>query len=165
MVILGVDPGLQVAGFCLAVQVQGKSRLIEAGVLNLKPKDSLARRVRLFHDFIEQKIKDNHVTAISLETPFLGRNSQSFLKLGYLRGILYLLADKYQLAIYEFAPTQVKQAVTGYGSASKDQVQMMIKRLFQAQIDFASYDASDAVAIALCGLWQSQSHVSLKNGV
>jgi crossover junction endodeoxyribonuclease RuvC len=162
MIILGVDPGLQVAGYCLAAQIQGKSRMIEAGVLNLKPKDSLTKRVRIFHDFIEQKIKDNHVTAISLETPFLGRNSQSFLKLGYLRGILYLLADKYDLPIYEFAPTQVKQAVTGYGSASKDQVQLMIKRLFNAQIDFASYDASDAVAIALCGLWQSQCHISLK---
>jgi crossover junction endodeoxyribonuclease RuvC len=160
MVILGVDPGLQVAGYCLAVQAQGKTRLIEAGVLSLKPKDALSKRVRLFHDFIEQKIKDYNVSAISLETPFLGRNSQSFLKLGYLRGIIYLLADKYQLTIYEFAPTQVKQAVTGYGSSSKDQVQIMIKRLFQAQIDFASYDASDAVAIALCGLWQSQSRVT-----
>ena len=161
MIILGVDPGLQVAGYCLVAQIQGKTRLLEAGVLQLKPKDPLSKRVRVFHDFMEQKIKTHHVTAISLETPFLGRNSQSFLKLGYLRGILYLLADQYQLPIYEFAPTQVKQAVTGYGSSSKDQVQIMVKRLFQAQVDFAAYDASDAVAVALCGLWQSQTNNKL----
>ena len=157
MIILGVDPGLQVAGFCVAAVVNGKTRLLVAGVLTLKPKDPLSKRVRLFHDFMYEKIKQYQITTIALETPFLGRNTQSFLKLGYLRGILYLLADQYQLTIYEFAPTQVKQAVTGYGSSSKEQVQLMIKRLFQSQIDFDSYDASDAVAVALCGLWQSQS--------
>ena len=161
MIILGIDPGLQVAGFSLATLINGKTRLIESGILKLKPKDPLQKRVSKFHDFILAKIEQYKVTAIALETPFIGRNAQTFLKLGYLRGILYLLAEKNGIIIYEFTPSQVKQAVTGYGNAGKEQVQLMVKRLFPGVVDFATCDASDAVAVALCGLWQANS--SFKN--
>ena len=153
MIILGIDPGLQITGFSIISLVNGKTQLIEVGVLKLKPKDNLQIRVTQFYDFILEKINTYQITVIALETAFIGKNAQSFLKLGYLRGILYLITQKNNLIIYEFAPRQIKQAVTGSGAATKEQVQTMVKRLFPKINNLQTYDASDAVAISLCGLW------------
>lgn len=155
MIILGIDPGLQTTGFCITSIINNKTSIQEVGVLKLMSSDSIPSRISQFHDFILTKIKNFQITAISLETPFLGKNPQSFLKLGYLRGILYLLSEQHNIIIYEFAPTQIKQSLTGSGAASKEQVQTMVKRLFPKINNLQTYDASDAVAISLCGLWFS----------
>jgi len=160
MIILGVDPGLQNAGYSVASIISGKTSLIECGVLKLKPKDPLPKRVKEFHDFVKSLFTKYKIDHIALETPFIGRNAQTFLKLGYLRGILYLISEQENVTIFEFAPRQVKQAVTGNGGADKDQVQMMVKRLFPQVKDFKTNDVSDAVAVCLCGLWQSSNRLS-----
>lgn len=160
MIILGVDPGLQNAGYSVASINSGKTSLIECGVLKLKPKDPLPKRVKEFNDFVKSLFKKYKIDHIALETPFIGRNAQTFLKLGYLRGILYLISEQENVTIFEFAPRQVKQAVTGHGGADKDQVQMMVKRLFPQVKDFKTNDVSDAVAVCLCGLWQSSNRLS-----
>jgi crossover junction endodeoxyribonuclease RuvC len=92
-----------------------------------------------------------------LETPFFGKNAQNFLKLGYLRGALYLLADKNRLKLHEFYPREVKQAVTGYGGASKDQVARVILQLFPRMKSPKKEDVTDALAVTLCGLWRQQT--------
>jgi len=99
-----------------------------------------------------------HVTHIALETPFLGRNAQNFLKLGYVRGILYLLASQEKLTLCEFAPTQVKQAVTGFGGAQKEQVSRVIHQLFPAIKAIDSLDVTDAIAVTLCGVWSQRGN-------
>ena len=93
---------------------------------------------------------------MALETPFLGKNAQNFLKLGYLRGIVYLLADKNNIMLSEFTPTQVKQAVTGFGGASKDQVARMVLQLFPKIAAPDKLDVTDALAVTLCGLWHQR---------
>lgn len=165
MVVLGVDPGFHITGFAILKKDQGKAYLIDYGSLKMKSVDHLSTRAGQFYNFFKNKIETLHVTVLALETPFLGKNTQTFLKLGYLRGILYLLANQYNLTIYEFAPREVKATVTGFGGAGKDQVASVIFRLFPKIIEFGgveSNDVSDAMAVCLCGFWGMQKNIHLK---
>jgi len=157
VVILGVDPGFRYAGFGVLKKEGGKSFLLDHGYLGLPQKKSLIERVGLFHAFFDEKIKTHQVDHIAIETPFLGKNAQNFLKLGYLRGILYLLTDTYNLEIHEFAPRQVKSSITGFGGASKEQVARVIGQLFPRLKQPLRDDVTDALAITLCGLWDNKN--------
>lgn len=158
-VILGVDPGFHVTGYAILKKEGGKTFLVDCGYLKMSSSQPLSKRVGIFYDFFKRKIETHKICEISLETSFLGKNAQTFLKLGYLRGILYLLADQNSIVLYEFAPREIKAAVTGSGGASKDQVANMIFRLFPrvSQLGVvAKQDVTDALAICVCGLWRSQ---------
>lgn len=152
-IILGVDPGLQVTGFGVLKKELGKAYLLESGFLKMSPSKPLPERINKFHDYFEDKTTKFGVTDLSLETPFLGKNAQNFLKLGYLRGILYLLANKHNLKIHEFSPREIKATVTGFGGASKEQVARVMLQFFPGLNVPDKLDVSDALAITLCGLW------------
>lgn len=156
MTILGIDPGFQYAGFGILKKDQGKTYVLDYGYLKMQPTKSLVERIGIFHDFFAQKIITHAVTDLALETPFLGKNAQNFLKLGYLRGNLYLLANKHNLVLHEFAPMQVKQSLTGFGGASKEQVARVIYQLFPTMKQAEKADITDALAVTLCGLWQNR---------
>jgi crossover junction endodeoxyribonuclease RuvC len=153
MKILGVDPGFHIAGFGVLQKEQRTVQLLDYGYLSMSPHKSLVERIGLFHDFFQDKITRFGITDLALETPFLGKNAQNFLKLGYLRGTLYLLANKNNLILHEFSPREVKLAVTGYGGASKEQVSRVVTQLFARAICAQKYDVTDALAVTLCGLW------------
>ena len=153
--MLGIDPGLCITGFGIAKREGNSTKLIDYGYLRLPQTRSLPARVRMFHDFVELKIAECSITDIAIETPFLGKNAQNFLKLGYLRGIIYCLSDKHNLVLHEFPPSQVKLAVTGYGGASKEQVARVILRLFPGLKAPDKQDVTDALAVTLCGIWKA----------
>lgn len=153
MIILGVDPGLAVTGFAILQKSERGALLLDYGHLALPATKTLPMRIRMFHDFFIQKISTFNVTNIALETPFLGKNSQSFLKLGYLRGILYLLGDQHNLLIHNFSPREVKQLVTGFGGASKEQVARVVLQMFPGMKKPLKADVTDALAVTLCGFW------------
>lgn len=158
-IILGVDPGFRVTGFSILKRDEtGKAYLLDFGYLQMNPKNHLSCRVGEFYSFLKEKISCHKVTQISLETPFLGKNAQTFLKLGYLRGVLYLLADQNKLSLSEFSPREVKLAVVGFGGATKEQVAAMVMRLFPGLGEVkkvARDDVTDALAISVCGLWSA----------
>lgn len=154
--ILGVDPGCRFAGYGIAQQEGSRVILLESGFLSLSPTKPLVERVGLFHEFFDRKVTEWQVGCIALEVPFLGKNAQNFLKLGYLRGILYLITHHHNLSLAEFTPMQVKQTVTGFGGASKEQVSFMIQRLFPGLEKPAKFDVTDAIAVTLSGLWQQK---------
>lgn len=158
MVILGIDPGFQYAGFGILKKEGRQALLLDYGYLSMSSNDSITLRISTFHDFFEEKIKRWNVTIIALETPFLGKNAQNFLKLGYLRGIVHLLSHKNNIDLKEFAPREVKQSVTGYGGASKDQVARVILQLFPGMEIPKKEDVTDALAVTLCGLWSHNLH-------
>lgn len=160
MIILGIDPGFKNAGFSLLKKEHHKVYLLEAGCLSMAPTKPLSERVAIFHDFFADKIVVYGVTDLALETPFLGKNAQNFLKLGYLRGILYLLAHKNNLFLHEFSPMEVKQSVTGFGAASKDQVARVVLQLFPRLESPKKADVTDALAVSLCGLWRNKNLVA-----
>lgn len=165
-VILGVDPGFRVTGYAILKQDEnGKAYLLDFGYLQMSPKKFLWERVGEFYNLFKDKIVTHGVNRIALETSFLGKNAQTFLKLGYLRGILYLLADQHKAELSEFSPTEIKMSVVGFGRATKEQVAMMVMRLFPKLSEvgkIAKNDVTDALAISVCGLWDlRQQH--LKN--
>lgn len=166
IVVLGVDPGTRVAGFSVVKIEQspaaqygyGGARcpvLLDYGVLTMKGELPLSQRVGMFHRFFTEKITTHGVSRIALETPFFGKNHQTFLKLGYMRGILYLLQDMHQLELFEFSPSVVKQSITGYGGAEKEQVARVVLRFFPALTMPKKLDVTDAIAVSLCGAWST----------
>jgi crossover junction endodeoxyribonuclease RuvC len=161
MIILGIDPGLQFTGYGVIEKVNNNGTLKDYGLLRLgTSKKPLPERIGLFKSMIQAVIIHNNITHIALETPFLGKNAQNFLKLGYLRGILYLLAHEHGLELIEFSPRQIKQAVTGWGGAPKDQVARMIFQFFPILREKElKNDVTDALAIMICGLWSTQSKI------
>lgn len=162
MIILGIDPGLRFAGFGIMKKDGRSAYLLDYGYLSLPPTESLSVRVRLFYDFFLEKVEKWEVTDIALETPFLGKNAQNFLKLGYLRGILLLLADQKKMQLHEFSPREVKQLVTGFGGASKEQVARAILQLFPKIEKPKKEDVTDALAVTLCGFWRHKRVSLLK---
>lgn len=156
MVILGIDPGFQYAGYAVIKKEGRITTSNDYGYLKLKPTLHLAKRTELFYQFFKDKIIAHQVTHLALETPFLGKNAQNFLKLGYLRGLLYLLSSQHNLELCEFSPREVKQAVTGFGGASKDQVARVIGQLFPRLEPQKKHDVTDALAVTLCGLWKAR---------
>lgn len=162
MIILGIDPGFSTTGFGIMKKQGGHTMILDYGALSLSSSDSLSTRIGKFHDFFESKIGDFAIQAIALETPFLGKNAQNFLKLGYLRGILYLLAERHKLEIFEFAPREIKLSITGSGAAQKEQVARVLLRLMPGLSMPQKLDITDALAVALCGIWKSSSSLSLR---
>lgn len=159
--VLGIDPGFTATGFAIVSKEGNRAFLIEVGYLSLPVSQSLPARITLFHDTIKEKIIQHQITDLAIETPFLGKNPQNFLKLGYLRGMLYFLSHQHALALHEFSPTQVKQSLTGFGGASKEQVARVLAQLFPRMPEQKKADATDALAISLCGLWKQTSILSL----
>ena len=162
-VILGVDPGFVIAGYAIISIDQGKTELLECGLLAMKTKDAdsstAQHRLHCCYNFFTEKITRYQVTEIALETPFFGKNAQNFLKLGYVRGILLLLSAQHNCHVREFAPRQVKMAITGFGGAEKDQVMRVIMRLFPRLPIQPRYDVTDAIAVALCCSWTTAEPV------
>ena len=157
MNFLGIDPGLQYAGFGVITKNGKQFNLLDCGYLKMNPKATVAERVHIFYNYFTALVLKYQINCVVLETPFLGKNAQNFLKLGYLRGVIYLIAQQQGLQILEYTPTQVKLAVTGFGGASKEQVARALKQLFPklATQVFAKLDMTDALAVTLCGVWQS----------
>ena len=164
MVVMGIDPGFGYTGYGIAQQDSNHriSKIIDYGYLKLLPKDNLTARIKQFYDFFQLKIKTHQVTDLVIETPFLGKNAQVFLKLGYLRGVLHLLSAQNQLNLHEFSPRQIKLSVTGFGGASKEQVARAILHFVPGLTQPKKLDVTDAIAITLCGIWRSKSTNALK---
>lgn len=152
-VVLGIDPGLCVLGVAVLAQQGSQVFLLDARAVVLSSDNSIAGRLKIIYEKLKEIVEHYKVSEVSLETPFLGKNTQNFLKLGYVRGIIYLLAAQHQLVIHEFSPSQMKQAVTGFGGADKDQVARVLQRLFPGLTTCCKRDMTDALGIALCAVW------------
>lgn len=156
MIVLGIDPGFTVTGYSIVSKIKGKEVIIDANYISLPASQSLQVRIGIFYDFFCEKIKTHQITVLSIETPFLGKNVQSFLKLGYLRGVLHLLANQHGLTLREYSPREIKLAITGSGAAQKDQVARVLFMMFPHFAKPKKEDVTDAIAIGLCGLWQNK---------
>lgn len=155
-IILGIDPGLRITGFSVLKLTCGQPTALDIGYLQLGNIKEISDRLIEFEKFLMHKIMEHKISDLCIETPFLGKNAQTFLKLGFLRGILLLTAKKQNLILHEFAPTTVKQAVTGSGRADKEQVARAVFSLFTQLKSFNKttvLDVTDALAVGLCGVF------------
>ena len=153
--LIGIDPGFVRAGFAIVNEQTPNSEVIELGVLQQKSSVEITTRVGKFYDFFLEKIIEHKIKYIALEVPFLGKNPQNFLKLGYLRGVVKLLSYQHCCTLLEFSPREIKSAVTGYGHADKEQVANSLKFYFPflKEVDSKELcsDITDALAIAFFG--------------
>jgi crossover junction endodeoxyribonuclease RuvC len=155
-IILGVDPGTNVMGYGLVLAVGQKLSLLQYGVIHLGQYDGHALRLQKIFQRMVQLIDEYHPDEMALEAPFYGKNVQSMLKLGRAQGVAMAAALSRSIPIEEYAPKKVKQAVTGNGNASKEQVSRMVMQQlqFQSPEDFL-LDATDALAVAICHFYQN----------
>jgi crossover junction endodeoxyribonuclease RuvC len=149
MLVLGVDPGSLSTGYGLVEKQHQK--LIYVGGGNISPPSSLPFTRRIHHIFqaLVHIIDTYQPGEMSIEDVFFAKNVKSALKIGHVRGIALLAAAQRDLKIFEYTPLQIKQSVVGYGRATKEQVRAMVKLILQLDIPL-SFDASDALAIAIC---------------
>jgi crossover junction endodeoxyribonuclease RuvC len=152
--ILGVDPGSVITGWGL-VELEGNQlRHVAHGIVGTSTALGQAERLRQIHRGIEAVIEQYRPAAISLEKIFFSRNAQSALKLGQARGMAMLAAAQNQIAVSEYSATEIKVAVVGYGHATKDQIQKMVRALLGLQGALRA-DAADALAAAICHIHSS----------
>lgn len=142
--ILGVDPGSRATGVAVIVWSGGRGKLIAADTLRVT--GDMADRLVVLHEKLREFITKWQPQEAAFEKVFIAHNPQSALKLGQARGVLLLAAAQVGLKICEYSATRVKKATLGYGRATKEEMQRMIKIEFGASL---SADAADAVAIAL----------------
>jgi crossover junction endodeoxyribonuclease RuvC len=149
--ILGIDPGSIVTGWGVVEATGSALKHIAHGTISSNAAFTQSDRLRRIHDGIQEVLKAYNPESVSLEKVFFARNPQSALKLGQARGVALLAAAQSELIVHEYAASEIKMAVVGYGQATKIQVQMMVASLLRVP-GITAADASDALAAAICHL-------------
>ncbi|MBX9781880.1 MAG: crossover junction endodeoxyribonuclease RuvC [Chitinophagaceae bacterium] len=156
-IILGIDPGTVVMGYGL-IGCKGKQlSVIDMDVLKLSGYKDIYVRLQLIHEKINTIIQTHHPDDFAIEAPFFGKNVQSMLKLGRAQGVAIAAAMSAGLTVTEYSPKKIKQSVTGNGNADKEQVWKMLQHYLQFKAKPKYYDATDALAVALCHHFQTSS--------
>ncbi len=148
MIILGIDPGSRVTGFGLINNLANRIEYIDSGSIKAG-NGSLPQRLGRIFSQVDEVISRFEPEQMSIENVFMSRNADSALKLGQARGAAICAAHRAGLEIAEYAPREIKQAIVGSGSANKEQVQHMVKRLLGLQ-QALQVDEADGLAIAIC---------------
>ena len=159
MLIIGIDPGTVCCGYGIVELPAGKRemRFKTAGDIRLNPKTALPERLKNLHDSLDCLIKEYNPSLLCLEKIFYHKSIRSAFALGSTRGVVMLLAAQNGLPVFEYNPTEVKMALTGYGRAEKRQVQEMVKVILnlQSSSEKFSEDSTDALGLCICHLHSS----------
>lgn len=154
-IILGIDPGTTIMGYGLISCHNKQMALIHFGTLLLsKYKDNMLKLQHIFKRSLEL-IESYHPDELAIESQFHGKNVQSMLKLGRAQGISIAAALYRDIPVYEYAPKSIKQAITGNGNASKEQVAAMLTRLLNITEQADYLDATDGLAVAVTHFFHS----------
>lgn len=147
---MGIDPGYEIVGYCF-IDVSGSStKLVEAGTVRTKKEENFPKRLLKIYNEISNLIEKYKPSEMAIETLYFFKNAKTAIEVGEARGIILLIAAMKNLGIFEYTPYQVKIAVTGYGKATKNQVQEMVKVLLGLKKKLKPDDVADAAAIAIC---------------
>ena len=156
-IILGIDPGTTIMGYGV-IRCRGKAQveLVEMGALHMAKIKDHALKLKRIYDRVSALIDTHAPDELAVEAPFFGQNVQSMLKLGRAQGVALAAALAKEIPVAEYAPRRVKQAVTGSGAASKEQVAGMVQRTLSIpSADMPKdLDATDGLAVALCHHYQ-----------
>ena len=151
--ILGIDPGTATTGYALVAEdVDGEVKLLCCGVLVTSATCAMPRRLLTIHQGVAALIARWSPEALAIEELFFSRNVSTALSVGQARGVVLLAAAQAGLDIFEYKPAEVKQALVGYGSAGKRQMQEMLRLMLGLETAPRPDDAADAVAVAICHL-------------
>ena len=162
MRILGIDPGYATIGFGILEAERGSIRLLQYGTITTSPELTFSQRLQvIFRDMncLLQQVKPD---VMAIEELFWGHNVTTGIGVSHGRGVILLAAAENQIPICEYTPMQIKQAVVGYGNATKLQVMDMTKRILKMEKVARPDDAADAIAVALC---HARSATSMLHGI
>ncbi len=150
MIVLGIDPGTAITGYGIVERVGSRIRAVDHGCITTPSDMPLPQRLLEIRAAIADLIETHGPSLVAVERLFFNRNVQTAFAVGQARGAVLLTAAEHGLPVFEFTPNEVKTAVTGYGRASKDQVQRMVQVVLALPEIPRPDDAADALAIAIC---------------
>ena len=154
-IILGIDPGTNTTGYGV-IEVRGSVvRCVILGVIDMHQLKDPYRKLHHIFERVCALVDEYGPHEVALESPFFGNNVQSMLKLGRAQGVAMAAALSRGVTVSEYAPRRIKQAITGQGAASKEQVAIILKKLLRLEELPRRLDATDGLAVAVCHFFQS----------
>ena len=167
-IVLGIDPGTNVMGYGVIKVIGNKAEMVSMGVIDLRKMTDPYLRLGYISERVTGIIDSFLPDEMAIESPFFGKNVQSMLKLGRAQGVAIAAAIHHDIPIHEYAPLKIKMAITGNGSASKQQVAGMLQRMLNLDINEMPkfMDATDALGAAYCHFLQMgrpESQASFKS--
>lgn len=165
MLILGIDPGIATIGFGLIESDRSRIRMLHYGAITTPAGLPLSRRLYQIGRDMEDLLTQLHPDVISIEELFFHNNITTGISVAHGRGVILYTAERCGVPLFEYTPSQVKQAVVGYGKAEKRQVMEMTKRLLHLSTVPKPDDAADALALALCHARSCTSQLMQNPGV
>ena len=157
MRILGIDPGYGITGFGLIEADRGRSRLLQCGAITTPAGMDFSARLEIIYEDMRKLLEMAKPDAVAIEELFFGQNVTTGIGVAQSRGVILLAIRQAGLEVTSYKPMQVKQALVGYGNATKHQMMDMTKRLLHLNAMPKPDDAADAIAIALCHARSSTS--------
>lgn len=156
--ILGIDPGTNVLGYgVISCSGRNAAKLVILGVIELAKYDDHYTKLKVIYDKVQHLVDEYKPDEVAIEAPFYGKNVQSMLKLGRAQGVAMAAVLSRSIPIYEYAPRKIKMAITGVGSASKEQVAAMLGNILgEKDFDQKYLDATDGLAAAVCHFFQGE---------
>ena len=162
-IILGIDPGTTIMGYGIVHIKKNKVHLITYGVIHLSKLKTHPDKLKKIFDRVDAIIKEYKPDEMAIEAPFFGKNVQSMLKLGRAQGVCIAASLNRNVPFEEYSPRRIKQAITGNGGASKEQVAGMIKTLINLDEIPKNLDATDGLAAAICHFYSKGKGEHNKN--
>ena len=162
-IILGIDPGTLLMGYGIIEINSNVICIKEMSVLKLSSKKDNYIRLQLIHKKIEELINKHQPHEFAIEAPFFGKNVHSMLKLGRAQGVAIAAAMNKNIPVTEYSPRKIKQSITGNGNADKEQVWKMLQRLTALPDKPKYYDATDALAVAICHYYGNKTIAEKKS--
>lgn len=158
MRILGIDPGTVVMGYGIIDSVGSGTSFVDCGVIVARKRSPMGERLAFLYQKLSEVVSHYRPDVAAIEQPFVARNVRSAIAIGQAQAIAILAASNRGVAVSEYTPAEVKQAVASYGASSKEQVQVMVKLHLGLSEMPQPHDAADALAVALCH--HSRMHVA-----
>jgi crossover junction endodeoxyribonuclease RuvC len=162
MLVLGIDPGTAITGYGLVKGEDDSLTLVDYGAITTSSDRPLPERLQRIYRELTALIQDRQPTAVAVEELFFSKNVRTALSVGQARGVALLVSANAGLPIHEYTPLQVKQAIAGYGRATKDQVQQMVRMLLALDSVPQPDDAADAIAVAICHIHSAKLTAMLR---
>jgi len=151
--ILGIDPGTATTGFGVVSLDKNKIKYINCGYIATQSKDAPADRLLIIAESLEKIIKEYTPEVAAVENLFFAKNRATALAVAQARGVILSTLAKHKLVLKEYTPLQIKQALTGYGRADKQQIQKMVKSVLCLEKVPKPDDSADALAVAICAAY------------
>ena len=161
---MGIDPGSNCTGFGIVEEVKGNLCAVHWSSVRSSPKDTFPIRLKHIYDKLVIAMGEFSPDVVVIEDLFYATNVKTVIKLGQTRGVALLAAANSGLKIAEYSPLEIKQSVVGYGRADKNQVQDMVTTLLRLKEKPNPFDASDALAAAICHIHNDVLQQKIKQG-